>query len=119
MLEMRDRLTEIREDIQDWIGIYPTDHIWNAITRLPDRPRRWFANRCRFFADRLHEETAFRGMGSTFTFELNEGIRWRDDGRGCPVWYWGEADYARAYVESDTKPRRINWSTMSYHPEET
>lgn len=39
----------------------------------------------------------------TFTFELGEGARFREDGRGCPLWYFAD-DYARAHDEADSAP---------------
>jgi hypothetical protein len=54
----------------------------------------------RDLADRIDHEGAPRFVGWTFTFE-DEGLRFRLDGRGCPLAYLGEADYSRAHDESD------------------
>lgn len=64
-------------------------------------------------ADRIDPDGAPRGGGYSFTFELNEGIRFRSDGKGCPLWYLGKADYERAHLEADNRPPRINWGTMT------
>lgn len=53
-------------------------------------------------ADRLDDKGAPKGMSLSFTFELGEGIRIRDDGKGCPLWYLGDEDYERAHAESDS-----------------
>lgn len=36
----------------------------------------------------------------TFTFEQRQGITLREDGQGCPIWYYGDADYAKAHVDA-------------------
>jgi hypothetical protein len=41
-------------------------------------------------------------MHWSFTFEPGEGIRFRDDGKGCDLWYLGELNYVRAHSEADT-----------------
>lgn len=63
-------------------------------------------------ADRIDYRGAPRSIGHSFTFELNEGIRLRTDGRGCPLWYLGEADHDRAHEEADNRTPRIDWTTM-------
>lgn len=63
--------------------------------------RQWIAQRMRFAADRIDPVGAPRGTSYSFTFERGHGIRWRDDGKGCPIWYLGEADYRRAHIEAD------------------
>ena len=52
-------------------------------------------------AGRIDREGTPKHMSYSFTFEDGEGIRFRDDGRGCPLWYLGEADYERAHAEAD------------------
>jgi hypothetical protein len=37
-------------------------------------------------------------MSASFTFEERTGIVFRDDGRGCRLWYY--ADYERAHDEA-------------------
>lgn len=56
----------------------------------------------RVLADRLDPMMAPRGMHWSFTFEPGEGIRFRDDGKGCDLWYLGELNYVRAHSEADT-----------------
>lgn len=41
-------------------------------------------------------------MGWTFTFEEGEGIRFRQDRRGCPLAYLGMDHYERAHNEADS-----------------
>lgn len=74
---------------------------------------RGFPGLLRRIADRLDPAGAPRSLGHSFTFELGEGIRFRDDGKGCPMWYLGESDYDRAHEESDTDAPWIDWSTMT------
>lgn len=69
--------------------------------------------RLRRIADRIDPANTPRGIGYSFTFELNEGIRFRTDGKGCPLWYLSDADRDRAHLESDTRPPWIDWTTMS------
>lgn len=68
----------------------------------------------RKYADRLDPDGAPRAIGWSFTFELHEGIRFRQDGRGCSLWYLGQiGDEDKAYTESDTRPPWIDWGTMT------
>ena len=62
---------------------------------------RGFSGLLRRLADRLDYANAPKGMGYSFTFERGEGIRFRDDRRGCPVWYLGDDDFDRAHDEAD------------------
>jgi hypothetical protein len=56
----------------------------------------------RKWADRMDYDGAPKRMtGCSFTFEPFEGIRFRDDRRGCPLWYLGDSDYGRAFSEAD------------------
>lgn len=71
-----------------------------------------FAGLLRRWADRISPKTAPRSIGSSFTFEHREGIRFRDDGKGCPLWYLGEDDYRRADAEADTEHAIVDWATM-------
>ena len=80
---------------------------------MTDAFRRFIAERLRNLADRVHERSAPRWLGHSFTFEISEGIRFRDDGRGCRLWYLGRDDYDRAFTESDTRPPKVNWATMT------
>lgn len=72
--------------------------------------------RLRCWADVLDREHAPKLMSSySFTFEDYEGIRFRDDGWGCPLAYIGDADYERAHSESDTaeQARRAEAATRA------
>lgn len=71
-----------------------------------------FAGLLRRWADRLSYETAPRAIGWSFTFEDRVGIRFREDGRGCPLWYLGEDDHERAHEEADTTHVRVDWQTL-------
>jgi hypothetical protein len=64
--------------------------------------RRWLAYWLRTYADRLDDRGAPKRIGASFTFEDGEGRRFRDDGKGCPLYSYGEADYERAHAESDS-----------------
>jgi hypothetical protein len=64
--------------------------------------------RLRCWADRIDPKHGPRMVGWSFTFELGEGIRFRDDRRGCPLAYLGEDDYQRAHDEADKKS--FDWS---------
>jgi hypothetical protein len=63
--------------------------------------RRFAATRLRFLADRIDRPGAPKATHWRFTFERGEGIRFREDGRGCRVWYLGDDDYERAHAEAD------------------
>lgn len=62
--------------------------------------RAFIAGRLRFWADRLGRPGAPKAMSVRFTFEERVGIVFRDDGRGCPLWYYGDQDYERAHDEA-------------------
>lgn len=74
--------------------------------------KRWIAARLRAFADRIDYEGAPKATHWRFTFELREGARFREDGRGCRVWYYGDGDYERAHSEADNPPPRVNWKAL-------
>jgi hypothetical protein len=59
------------------------------------------ARRLRAAADRVDPNSGPRGLTvvSGFTFEEGLGVVFRDDNRGCPLWYMA-ADYDRAHNES-------------------
>ena len=59
----------------------------------------WWLRR---LADRVDYRHAPKGTHWTFTFELHEGIRFREDGRGCRLWYLDDDEYERAHTESDS-----------------
>ena len=75
--------------------------------------RRWLAHRMRKWADRIDRPGAPKSMGYTFTFERGEGVRFRQDGRGCRLWYLGDLDYDRAHDDADSPTSRIDWTTMA------
>ncbi|MEU8334828.1 hypothetical protein [Micromonospora tulbaghiae] len=75
--------------------------------------RQHLARRLRFFADRIDREHAPHGTHWSFTFEDGDGIRFREDGRGCPIWYLGTADYQRAHTEADTEHVQVDWATAT------
>lgn len=62
---------------------------------------RGFPGLLRRLADRIDYANAPKAIGTSFTFECGEGIRFRDDRRGCPLWYLGDDDYQRAHDEAD------------------
>lgn len=68
---------------------------------MNDRIKR-LARRMRRLADRIDPDGAPRAIGWSFTFERGEGIRFRDDRRGCRLWYLGELDdREKAHTEAD------------------
>ena len=67
---------------------------------MPNLPR--LAHWLRTWADRIDDRGAPKHTGFSFTFEAGEGIRWRDDGKGCPIYYYGAEDYKRAHSEADS-----------------
>jgi hypothetical protein len=71
----------------------------------------WIATRLRYLADRIDYAGAPKAMsGYSFTFENRRGIVFREDGKGCPLWYYGEADYQRAHAEADTDHAIVDWT---------
>jgi hypothetical protein len=56
----------------------------------------------RKWADRIDYQGAPRRLGYTFTLEAGEGLRFREDGRGCKLWYLGDAEYDKAHTEADS-----------------
>jgi len=69
------------------------------------------ARRLRFAADRIDPAGAPRATSMTFTIEERTGIVFRDDGRGCPLWCLGDADYEKAHAEAGpvARPRAEVW----------
>lgn len=64
--------------------------------RIARLMRRW--------ADRIDREHAPRATGYSFTFEPRRGVVFNDAGRGCPVWYLSDDDYAKAHAEAVNPP---------------
>lgn len=57
----------------------------------------------RKWADRIDLHGAPRRTSWSFTFEHNDkGIQYRDDGKGCPLWYYGQDDFHKAFTDSDS-----------------
>lgn len=63
----------------------------------------------RKWADRLDDAGAVKRTPFSFTFESGPGVKLRQDGRGCPLHYVGETDYARAHAEADTRHVVVDW----------
>lgn len=67
----------------------------------------------RRWADRIDRDGAPKAIGWSFTFEHQRGIVFREDGRGCPLWYLGDADHDRAHSESDTDHMIVDWANAT------
>ena len=78
----------------------PVNNSTNNGASLHRHLARWM----RRLADRIDPDGAPRYTGYGFTFEPRRGIQFHADGRGCPLWYLGKADYERAHTERITKP---------------
>ena len=89
-----------------------------------DTLRRRFGWWLRMLGDRVSPDTGPRLMTEwTFTFDpiprrpagppiqIEWGMRFRQDGRGCPVWYM-EEDYQRAHDEADTEHTVVLWENL-------
>lgn len=70
----------------------------------------WIANKFRRLADRIDYAGAPKAMHWSFTFENREGIRFREDGKGCRLWYLNDAEYRKAHTEADTEHAIVNWA---------
>jgi hypothetical protein len=64
-------------------------------------------------AGRLDHAGAPKRTSSSFTFEEREGTRLREDGRGCPLYYFGNADYERAHTEADRPVSLADWKALA------
>jgi hypothetical protein len=62
--------------------------------------RAFIGHHLRTIADRIDYAGAPRATSMTFTFEERTGIVVRDDGRGCRLWYLGDASYEKAHDEA-------------------
>ena len=62
-----------------------------------DAFRRWVAQHLTFAAARIHRPSAFKRTHLSFEFVDGVGIVTNEDGHGCPLWYYGDDDYARAW----------------------
>ena len=75
--------------------------------------RRWIAEWLRMWADRIDPASGPRLMGPySFTFEDRKGIVFREDHRGCPLWYMQE-DHDRVHDEADTEHVVVNWENIN------
>ncbi len=72
--------------------------------RIAGRVACFAARHLRYFADRIDPANAPRALHWSFTFERGEGVRFREDSRGCRLWY-KTADYDRAHTEADSAER--------------
>ena len=61
---------------------------------------RFLARRLRYLADRIDHAGAPKASHITFTFEERTGIVFREDGRGCRLWYLGDDSYEKAHAEA-------------------
>ena len=59
------------------------------------------AGMLRRFADRIDHAGAPKLTHWSFTIESRRGIVFREDGKGCPLAYLGDAAYERAHDEAD------------------
>jgi hypothetical protein len=74
--------------------------------------KRRLAALLRKYADRIDYEGAPKAMHWTFTFELREGIRFREDGKGCRLWHYGDDDYEKAHAQAGNPPPRVDWKAL-------
>jgi hypothetical protein len=67
-------------------------------------------------ANRIDKLGAPRRTGWSFTIEEGLGAVFNRDGKGCPVYYNGEADYRRAHDESrfPDGPYDMEWVTVGF-----
>jgi hypothetical protein len=72
--------------------------------------RTWMADQMRKWADRIDYEGAPKAINYSFTFENRRGIVFREDGKGCPLWYYGDADHQRAHSDADTDHAIVDWA---------
>lgn len=72
------------------------------------RLARWL----RDLADRIDRDGAPKLTHWTWTFELGQGARFREDGKGCRVAYLGDAEYEKAHTQSDRPPPRVDWKAL-------
>lgn len=66
---------------------------------MPNLPR--LAAWLRKWADRIDDDGAIKSVPTSFTLETGEGMRIREDGKGCPLWFI-QSDYERAHTEADS-----------------
>jgi len=78
---------------------------------MTKRTTRRIAHWMRTLADRLDHRGAPKCIGWTFTFEHKRGLVFREDGKGCPLWYYGDDNYQRAHTEADTDHAIVDWNS--------
>lgn len=66
----------------------------------------WWLRR---LADRVDDAGAPKRLDYSFTFEHRQGIVFRSDDRGCPLWFVGDRNYRRAHAEADTDHAVVDW----------
>lgn len=66
----------------------------------------------RRLADRIDHAGAPKIMGWSFTYETSEGIRFRQDGRGCPLAYLSDEAYERAHTEATGMTAQVYVGTI-------
>lgn len=67
----------------------------------------------RCLADGIDHAGAPKLTHWTFTFELHEGARFREDGKGCRLAYLGDEEYDKAHDQADNPPPRVNWKALA------
>jgi hypothetical protein len=68
----------------------------------------------RRLADRIDHHGAPKVTNWTFTFELGNGLVFRQDGRGCPVAYLGDDEFEKAHSEAVyPAPRSWDWAWLT------
>lgn len=77
------------------------------------RPVKPFARWLRRLADRIDRPGAPKATHLSFTFEHRRGMVVREDGRGCRLWYCGDADYERAHADADSEHCRVDWRALA------
>jgi len=72
------------------------------------------ANWMRRAADRMDRAGAVKRTGMSFTFAEHWGVIFHEDGAaGCPLWYYGDADYALAHqAPAPPDPGEVAWVTV-------
>jgi hypothetical protein len=72
----------------------------------------WTAHHLRRIADRIDLAGAPKAISYSFTFENKQGLVFREGTQqGCPLWYYGDADYERAHSEADTDHAVVDWAS--------
>lgn len=64
-------------------------------------------------ADRLDPDGAPRRTSWSFTHEDGWGTVFNQEGRGCPLWYYGKDDYTRSHDDASlAEPEKVEWVTI-------